>query len=223
MSFINISKIEERIMKLKKKDEINKIKENTAKGYIGKIKFLYRNCYNLSIGDDGMFNYKIFYEIEQLKDFLNLTYPESNESKRGYIVAVMALLRAMKKDKNYKNMTTKIYREYKIYLDEVIKKVRAYKKTAEFKNNKCELTDEQIETAVNKAMEKYKNTGRLQYLQDVIIIRLYTMIIPMRADYVGTKIKDRYEEKDDTNFNYVYLKDKKIYINNHKTDGQNGG
>lgn len=193
------------------------LKPLTIDGYITKLIFL-ENCICDNKEDKENFNEKIFMKFDDVKEFIEKKY-KSLESKRGYVVAIIALLKALNKQCGKTGKQTRIYTKYKNYLQELIDSINEYRNTDEFKTYTCKITDDQLTEFLEQRTKKFIFQNKSCDLQNIIIMKLYIEQTAIRADYVNTiLINGCNEDTVDKTKNYIDLKNKISIIFNHKTE-----
>lgn len=193
------------------------LKTLTIDGYITKLLFLEKSITGKE-SDKINFNEKIFMKFDEVKEFIEKKYKRL-ETKRSYLVAILALLKAINKQCGRTGKQTRIYTKYKNYLQELIDLINDYHKTDEFKAYTCKITDEQLKELLEKRKLKFHQQNKSSDLQNIIIMKLYIEQTAVRADYVNTiLINGCNEDTVDKTKNYIDLKNKKSIIFNHKTE-----
>jgi hypothetical protein len=197
-----------------------RIKQITADGYFKKIIFLYENIFNTTVKND-MIEFKLFNKFNTVYKWLENTY-ESLETRRSYVVGITAVYKATGKHM-WKGKETATYRKYREYLFNLVNKLKEHRKTPEYKEEKCKITNEEINNKLVEMEKKYETKGDIKFLQNIILIKLYTEIAPVRADYVDTIITEQYNDKiADKRYNYADLKNGLFIIHNHKNEKAKG-
>lgn len=215
------SKLVRAMSDLKSKTRPNdKIKQNTVNGYIDKILYINKMVFDELIIND-VINEKNFLKFDKVKAYLEKKY-ESLETKRSYINAILALLRAIKKEYTKKSIkNTRIYQKYQDYFNNTVKALTTYKKTPEFKTLKCKITEEELKNKLENLEINYYNKKNSLNLQKIILFKIYVEHTPVRADFVDMIITNKFNiEKMDKKCNYVDLKNGEFIIFNHKTEKQ---
>lgn len=199
-----------------------RIKQITADGYFKKIIYLYEKIFNKTKTiKNGEIEFKLFNKFNTVYEWLEKTY-ESLETRRSYVVGITAVYKATDKHL-WKGKETATYRKYREYLFSLISMLKEHRKTAEFKEEKCKTTNNEIHDKLKAMEKKYETKKNLKFLQNVILIKLYTEISPVRADYVDTIITEQYtDDIADKRYNYADLKNGLFIIHNHKNDGAVG-
>lgn len=196
------------------------IKESTAEGHYIKLLYVYRNVFNREI-EDNKIEFKLFNRFNEVRTYLDVKY-DNLETRRSYIVAVISVLKATKQHLR-RGAETATYSKYRKYLLYLVNELNKFRKTPQYKQEKCAIPNSEINNKLNAMEQKYKKTGKTKFLQDVILIKLYTGISPVRADYVDMIITKQYiDRRADKNLNYADITNGLFYIHNHKNERANG-
>jgi len=203
----------ERIKKLKPR-----IKDSTINQYLLNIKKISKELFKSY--KPSIYYFKDFCSIkEYIENFKSLA------SKKNIITSILVTI------KSYTELIPQeIIEMYTDYHKELSKKQEdSYldnaKTTREEKNwiSSRDIKDKisSIETEINNA--KYKDRKILDKKQQHLVLNLYTLLPPLRNDYVLVKIieKPENEENDsclDKSFNFINLTTKHLLLCNYKTD-----
>jgi len=214
-------------IELEKRMENMNIKDITRNNYLSKIFFLH-NTINPLAKDKQVIQMKFFKRHVEVIDFIKSKY-DSLETRKSYIVAIIAMLRAMNKyefvNKYEKDDEGKVINKlkplgkvYKTELTKMFKSINNFHKTDEFKKQKNTISNDTIKSIEDENIMLWKHTKDLDYLQNLILLEVYFKTAPTRADYANLIIVDDIEKIDmNPSINYVDLKTKHFIFNRFKT------
>lgn len=205
------------------------IKSITQANYINNIFLLYYKLNPLQKDKNKVF-IKTFKDAEGVIKFIDDTW-SSCSTKNTYINAILNLLKVANLYK-YKNKfiiaengkaTPKlkpISQKYKDYTDVLQSQIQEERESEEFKTLKNIISQDVIDGLIKNNLKKYNTNLKLDYLQNVILLHVYFMNAPPRADISEMLIVETKPEVFDDRFNYAILDEKIFYYFNYKTDNR---
>jgi len=162
-------------------------------------------------------NFKFLESPENIAEMVSKSKPNT---QRNYYIAICSIMSELKKDSKKYQKLYDIY--YKILMDLNVSLKDQTKMTDTETENW--ITQDEITELLNKSklvLDEIKNKRKISpeiydRLLDLVILGLYTLMPPRRnIDYILMKIIP----EDNTEFNYLDLKNKQFILNNYKTAG----
>jgi hypothetical protein len=162
-------------------------------------------------------NFKFLESPENIAEMVSKSKPNT---QRNYYIAICSIMSELKKDSKKYQKLYDIY--YKILMDLNVSLKDQTKMTDTETENW--ITQDEITDLLNKSklvLDEIKNKRKISpeiydRLLDLVILGLYTLMPPRRnIDYILMKIIP----EDNTEFNYLDLKNKQFILNNYKTAG----
>jgi hypothetical protein len=162
-------------------------------------------------------NFKFLESPENIAEMVSKSKPNT---QRNYYIAICSIMSELKKDSKKYQKLYDIY--YKILMDLNVSLKDQTKMTDTETENW--ITQDEITHLLNKSklvLDEIKNKRKISpeiydRLLDLVILGLYTLMPPRRnIDYILMKIIP----EDNTEFNYLDLKNKQFILNNYKTAG----
>jgi hypothetical protein len=162
-------------------------------------------------------NFKFLESPENIAEIVSKSKPNT---QRNYYIAICSIMSELKKDSKKYQKLYDIY--YKILMDLNVSLKDQTKMTDTETENW--ITQDEITELLNKSklvLDEIKNKRKISpeiydRLLDLVILGLYTLMPPRRnIDYILMKIIP----EDNTEFNYLDLKNKQFILNNYKTAG----
>ena len=132
------------------------------------------------------------------------------------MTSIVVLLKAYKTSKRTLN-------KYERYFEELIRDYESNydKQIKSDKENKNWITSKEIfnkitvfETSINKFDMNNLSKNNKDIIQQHLILKLYTVIPPLRNDYAMIKV---YHSKEVSGENYINIKNSQIILNDYKT------
>lgn len=195
-------------IKKKIKEERSNIKENSLNAYLSNIKRIFKDVF------DNEINIKKFNQFVKVKKYLDELNPAT---RKNIMTSIIVLLKAY-------NINKKTLKKYEKYFEEIV---------VDFENNydnqeksekekKNWITKNELDKKINDLEENineidFENLTKTNedIIQQHLILKLYSEIPPIRNDYAQMKV---YHNKNIKGENYIDLTNKKIILNNYKTD-----
>jgi len=195
-------------IKKKIKEERSNIKENSLNAYLSNIKRIFKDVF------DNEINIKKFNQFVKVKKYLDELNPAT---RKNIMTSIIVLLKAY-------NINKKTLKKYEKYFEEIV---------VDFENNydnqeksekekKNWITKDELDKKINDLEENideidFENLTKTNedIIQQHLILKLYSEIPPIRNDYAQMKV---YHNKNIKGENYIDLTNKKIILNNYKTD-----
>lgn len=195
-------------IKKKIKEERSNIKENSLNAYLSNIKRIFKDVF------DNEIDIKKFNQFVKVKKYLDELNPAT---RKNIMTSIIVLLKAY-------NINKKTLKKYEKYFEEIV---------VDFENNydnqeksekekKNWITKNELDKKINDLEENineidFENLTKTNedIIQQHLILKLYSEIPPIRNDYAQMKV---YHNKNIKGENYIDLTNKKIILNNYKTD-----
>ena len=195
-------------IKKKIKEERSNIKENSLNAYLSNIKRIFKDVF------DNEIDIKKFNQFVKVKKYLDELNPAT---RKNIMTSIIVLLKAY-------NINKKTLKKYEKYFEEIV---------VDFENNydnqeksekekKNWITKDELDKKINDLEENineidFENLTKTNedIIQQHLILKLYSEIPPIRNDYAQMKV---YHNKNIKGENYIDLTNKKIILNNYKTD-----
>lgn len=199
-----------------------KIKDTSINSYLRNIKKISKELFN---SDKPSINY--FKDFDSVKKYVSLM--TSIASQKNMITAILVLIKSYEISEDIIKLYIIFHKELsnsqeESYLDNI--------KTAREEKNWISRKDIQdkiyfLKNILDKWKSKKIDRKYIDLYQQYLVINLYTLLPPLRNDYVVAKvIKDIDFEKDETcidkDFNYINLTTKRLLLCKYKTDKHYG-
>lgn len=192
------------------------IKDSTIKQYLLSLKKISRELFDCE--KPSMNYFKDFYSIKEY-----LEKYKSIASRKNMVTSILVSVKAY--SEMFSEDTIKLYSEYHKHLSK--KQEEEYldnAKTQRETDNWISRNDiyEKIKL-LNSETKNSKTRRDLDKFQQYLVINLYTLLPPLRNDYVMVKVIndpdfENNEEKINTSYNYINLKTKNLLLCTYKTD-----
>lgn len=202
-------------LKLKLKD--NNLTSSSIDLYI-------KNLIRLN-NDEPFINLKFLDDITVINNKLD---KYKLNTKKIYLISIISVLNIYKNlTKKNKSLYDKYYKLMKSIADEV-KNIPTNEMSENQKKNWISWDDLISEyNSIKSRVLTYNKLDKLTELQynhllKYVVLSLYILLEPRRNEYKNMKIINKYNDRLDSNFNYISLDDKEIIFNEYKTKKKYG-
>lgn len=193
-----------------------KLKNESIKSYLRSIKKISLDLFNSNEPSISYFNCN----FEKIKEYI-LSLP-SIASQKNVTTALLVLIKSYDIETKYIELYAELHKELSKIQEE-----KYLDNTKSKKEEKNWVSGEEIKHLIenlknNIENNKQKNRKFIDKYQQYLVLNLYTLLPPLRNDYVLVRVIDIKNEELDDNFNYISLKDKELLLYKYKTDKQYG-
>lgn len=206
---LDIQEITDRMMEYRKN---NPIKRNTIKIYLDRVLLLHK-IHNESLK-----------KKKSIINYLNSAKTVIKNIKEKYddlssINTVLYSFIAVAEALHCKEKSIKVYRDEFEKLREIFNNKETHIKTNEEDENW--MTIEEINGIVERLKESIESTEMgpelFRTYQNYMLISLYTLMPPVRNDFIDTRVLSVEPENLDLDLNYIILSTKEMVMNRYKT------
>jgi len=208
MDFYEISREKIKIIKPKLKDE-------SISSYLRNIKKISKELFN---SDKPTVTY--FLDFESIKKYV-LTLP-SLASQKNMVTSILVLVKSYNVEENLIINYATFHKELsksqeESYIDNV-------KSEREEKNWITGIDIKNKMTKIKKEIDSIKKINRkyIDLYQQYLVLNLYTLLPPLRNDYVLVRIITDSNENLDEDYNYINLDTKQLLLYKYKTNKHYG-